>query len=412
MIYIYYIVIRMKPSINLDKKDPKICLLTKILKYFDDETIKQTLARNNVHNINQMIDCIKIILMTMYYDYTISDMIREIDRNKKLQTHFKINNILTEQQFYEYFSRYNEEIFNNLTNSMCSKIFKTNRKPIKTYLVDATPVEVDINTVKKYITGEDLKKLNLKWGFSKTKKYYIGFKVTVILDKDTLTPVSIRIDAGALHDSVIFEEVLKELKRRRLLSRRTLLYFDRGYYSIENYKLGINRYKIVPVIAPKYDNTIQKIKDNLAYPLEIFNNNNYDKSKKEYNILKTILINKIEQWNDLKPVRGLIEYFFKVAKDAFGLGKFHKYTTKSVSKNIYLCILLTTLCIQQGFNTKTKMQQLAEGNIEQRPPIQHRRKNKKTKNENNNKTSVPKTTKQKSLLDYQKDKQRTLFNYA
>ena len=81
--------------------------------------------------------------MTMYYDYTISDMIREIDRNKKLQTHFKINNILTEQQFYEYFSRYNEEIFNNLTNSMCSKIFKTNRKPIKTYLVDATPVEVD-----------------------------------------------------------------------------------------------------------------------------------------------------------------------------------------------------------------------------------------------------------------------------
>lgn len=134
--------------------------------------------------------------------------------------------------------------------------------------------------------------------------------------------------------------------------------------------------------------------------------------KKEYNILKTILINKIEQWNDLKPVRGLIEDFFKVAKDAFGLGKFHKYTTKSVSKNIYLCILLTTLCIQQGFNTKTKMQQLAEGNIEQRPPIQHRRKNKKTKNENNNKTSVPKTTKQKSLLDYQKDKQRTLFNYA
>ena len=97
----------MKPSINLDKKDPKICLLTKILKYFDDETIKQPLARNNVHNINQMIDCIKIILMTMYYDYTISDMIREIDRNKKLQTHFKINNILTEQQFYEYFSRYN-----------------------------------------------------------------------------------------------------------------------------------------------------------------------------------------------------------------------------------------------------------------------------------------------------------------
>lgn len=42
-----------------------------------------------------MIDCIKIILMTMYFDYTISDMFREINRNKKLQTHFKIQNNFT-----------------------------------------------------------------------------------------------------------------------------------------------------------------------------------------------------------------------------------------------------------------------------------------------------------------------------
>ena len=33
----------MKPSINLDKKDPKICLLYKILKSFDDKSIKQIL---------------------------------------------------------------------------------------------------------------------------------------------------------------------------------------------------------------------------------------------------------------------------------------------------------------------------------------------------------------------------------
>ena len=91
--------------------------------------------------------------------------------------------------------------------------------------------------------------------FLKQKKHYIDFKVTVILDNDTLTPVSICIDACAVHDSIIYEEVVKELKRRRLLGKRTLFYFDRGYYSLENYKIGINRYKIVPVIAPKYDNT-------------------------------------------------------------------------------------------------------------------------------------------------------------
>ena len=62
----------MKPSINLDKKDPKIYLLTKILKLFDDRTTKQLLARNNIHNINLMLDCIKIILMTMYFDSMLS----------------------------------------------------------------------------------------------------------------------------------------------------------------------------------------------------------------------------------------------------------------------------------------------------------------------------------------------------
>lgn len=241
--------------------------------------------------------------------------------------------------------------------------------------------------------------------------HYIGFKVTVVLDKDTLCPISILIHAGAPHDTVIYNEILKELKRRRLFAKRTKLYFDRGYYSLENYKIGINRYKIVPVIAPKYENTIQKIKDNLAYPLEIFKNKNLNKTKKEYNILKTILIQQIENWDNLKPVRGLIEDFFKVAKDAFGLDKFHKYTTKSVSKSIYLCILLTTLCIQQGFMTKTKMQQLAEGNIEGRPPIKHRRKNKTQKSKNHTNTTVPQKTKQTTILDYQKDKQKTLFNY-
>ena len=284
----------MKPSINLDKTDPKICLLTKILKNFDKRSTKQILSRNGVKNINKMIDSMKIILIALFYNYTISDTVREINRDKKLQTHFKIQNNFTEQQFYDYFSRFDPQLFNNITNSICSRINKENRNPIRTFIVDATSVEVDINTIKKYISQEELNKLKLKWGFSKTKNYYIGFKVTVTLDKDTLCPVSILIHPGSPHDSVFYEKVLNKLKRRRLLAKRTSLYLDRGYYSLENYKIGINRYNIVPVIAPKYKNTIQKIKDNLAYPLEIFKNKKVNKLKKEYITLKTISIKKLE----------------------------------------------------------------------------------------------------------------------
>ena len=48
----------------------------------------------------------------------------------------------------------------------------------------------------------------------------------------------------------------------------------------------------------------------------------------------------------------MIEDFFKAAKGAFELGKFHSFTDKSMYKNIYLCPLLTTLVVQTGFKTK------------------------------------------------------------
>lgn len=113
-------------------------------------------------------------------------------------------------------------------------------------------MEVDINIVKKYIKPEDLEDLKLKWGYSKTKGSYIGFKLTVVLDKETLCPISMLIHSGSPHDSKIFDETLNELKRRKLFTKRTIILFDKGYYSYRNYNIGINRYKIIPVIFPKY----------------------------------------------------------------------------------------------------------------------------------------------------------------
>ena len=55
--------------------------------------------------------------------------------------------------------------------------------------------------------------------------------------------------------------------------------------------------------------------------------------------------------------------FLQSSQYAFGLGEFHSYTVESMSRKIYLCLLLTTLIINQGFNTKTKLQKLAEGNV-------------------------------------------------
>ena len=345
----------MKQSINYSKEDPKLCLLKEILNIIDDKKTYRIIGRLGVHNIKKFQNMVKILLGSMFFEYTISNLVNELNRQNDLQTYFNIDEIPSEKQVYEYMSKVSPETINNMVNSILKPYYSKNRDVIVRYTVDATPVEVDINHVKKFIKPEVLEELNLKWGYSKTKGSYIGYKVTVTIDNKSKCPVSILIHPGSPHDSKIFDNVLKELKRRRLFKKRTIILFDKGYYSYKNYRIGLNIYRIIPIIFPKYKNTTQKLKDNLSYPLDIYNSRTYEQDKKEYNHLKHLLMEYLKNWKDLKPERGLIEDFFKVGKDTFGLGKFHKYTINSISKSIYLCILLTALCVQQGYDTKTKM---------------------------------------------------------
>ena len=55
-------------------------------------------------------------------------------------------------------------------------------------------------------------------------------------------------------------------------------------------------------------------------------------------------MSKLKNWKEFKPIRGKIEDFFKVTKEAFGLDKLHKYTTESITKHIYLCSFINNYC--------------------------------------------------------------------
>ena len=80
---------------------------------------------------------------------------------------------------------------------------------------------------------------------------------SLVLEKDSLCPISIIIHSGAKNDSKIFDEVLEELKRRRLIQKGQVILFDKGYYSMENYINAINKYNVVVVIFPKQSFTIE-----------------------------------------------------------------------------------------------------------------------------------------------------------
>jgi len=55
---------------------------------------------------------------------------------------------------------------------------------------------------------------------------------------------------------------MSELKRRRLLKKGQLVIADKGFYTAKNYLIGINKYKIVPLIFPKKP-TLEVLKDKI-----------------------------------------------------------------------------------------------------------------------------------------------------
>ena len=323
------------------------------------------------------------------------------------------NEIPAAEQIYEYMSRYSAEQYCKIVNSTLMRFNKENRGTYNRFIADATPSACDFNNDKHFIPKEHLEKLNLKWGFSTTKGHFIGFKVTVVLNEKTMAPVSILIHSGAPNDSKIFDEVLQDLQKRHIIKRKDIILFDRGYYGYKNYQIGINKYKIVPIIFPKESYKEEKLKGQMSYPMEVFSKNkNYEDLKKDIDSIASILYQELRNWKELKPIRGIIEDFFKVAKDAFGLGEFHSYTVESMSRKIYLCLLLTTLIVQQGYKTKTELQRLAEGNIVQNTPVSKKTNKQKNNSKKDKKSKAPSKTGQQELVISKKEEQISLLEFC
>ena len=114
------------------------------------------------------------------------------------------------------------------------------------------------------------------------------------------------------------------------------MYFDKGYFSHKNYQIAITIYRIISIIFLKSNYDINKIKESMSILLDFYKYmGTFKEIKDEIIDLVTQTVKILTNWEDLKPDRGIIEDFFKVAKEAFGLDKFHTYTGKLMVKTAY-----------------------------------------------------------------------------
>ncbi|GAA5819269.1 MAG: Pseudogene of transposase [Methanobrevibacter sp. CfCl-M3] len=155
-----------------------------------------------------------------------------------------------------------------------------------------------------------------------------------------------------------FDKIMYELKRRRIIRKGDSLYFDKGYFSKQNYEIAINIYKSSPLIFPRGKNVINKVIDYISYPLDCFDMKNNDKEL--YELLARKTMEKLKNWENYKGLRSKIEDFNKLLKVGLSLNKIHCYTKKSIHKTTYLNVLLGGLITFLGFRTKKPLQRLTE----------------------------------------------------
>ena len=361
MLSYIYLVITMKHHLNYSKEDPNYILLGKIFKIIGSRKAKTIMASKDVKNVNMMILSVKINFTAIFFNTTMEFVVNELKRDNQLRKFFEISEVPNALQISEFLSRFESDTYVKIVNSILMNTKPLKRRGKLTFIVDATPVDLDYNVKRKHRSKKHLEKRDLKWSYSSSYGFYIGFKATIVIEKKSAMPVAIIIHSGAPHDSKIFSEIMENLRKRRIIRKNDTIIFDRGYYSYQNYQIGISKYKIVPLIFPKENFKIQKLNDKLTYPLQVFNDKKTEKQSKQlYNTLKNQLLKKISKWKKYKPIRGKIEDFFKLCKSGLSLKKLHKYTPESAKRTTILIVFLAGLITTTGYTTKTDLQKLSE----------------------------------------------------
>jgi len=114
------------------------------------------------------------------------------------------------------------------------------------------------------------------------------------------------------------------------------------------------------VISVKRTFKMAKMLGRLSYPLSVFNRPQNEAEKAFFIQLVRRLKTRLEQWEVYRPIRGMIEDVFKLAKEAFSLKRLHRYTERSVKKIVCLDVLLVGVAISLGITSKEELQRFAE----------------------------------------------------
>jgi hypothetical protein len=213
----------------------------------------------------------------------------------------KIKSVPSEDEVYSAMSTFDPDQLIDFVVGLLNNICSRRKRSLSQIIIDCTDVDLDLNWSKRKISKKMLENREFKWGYSTHRGYFIGMKLTLALEYPSLKQLAFIVNEADVSEYTVYPQILEELKRRRKIKSRDILYLDRGYYSYDNYVVGIAKYKIVPVIFPKINCNFNKLFDMLSYPLNIFDSKiNTEEEKKLYKNLVAKFKSLIENWGELR----------------------------------------------------------------------------------------------------------------
>ena len=75
----------------------------------------------------------------------------------------------------------------------------------------------------------------------------------MVIEYPSLMPVAFLLHQGSPSDAKLYEEILEELKRRKIARDGDTIISDKEYYVYKNYTMGIFRFKVISAIFPRED---------------------------------------------------------------------------------------------------------------------------------------------------------------
>jgi len=194
------------------KGDEKWELLSKIVDNLESRETKKALARNGITPVNKVTKLLKVIILATFFELEISYTVSEVNKRLELRNFLKIGEEVKLKSVYNFMSKFESDQFISLVFSILNTNSKRRPNKPSILILDWTDISLDLNPFRK----RDLKNKPYKWGFS-TKGFFLGMKMMILIDYETLTPLFFYVYPANIHESKIYPLILEMLKRKRLI---------------------------------------------------------------------------------------------------------------------------------------------------------------------------------------------------